>query len=253
MAPRIILSLLGKYNFPHAYHHSLAYMKLSNDPGRPKAVHLFKFMFYWCVQRELRPGKVNQSFFFFSRLPLALRGVGFSHPFIPTFYSCRPLFLPFPLLSPLKSSHCCFSHFVVVFFLPAQFISFLYSLLRRFWLSLIESWGATPALITSCECSCLGMQHLHWLRNARCREPDQSSCFKFHQFLLHLMFMYFFFPTFFKKNFFFRVRPPEMLKVWSASVGRERHLNGPLVGRFSHNAAPQFRCDSSTRRRATID
>lgn len=47
-----------------AYHRSLAYMKLSNDPGRPKAVHLFMFMFYWCEQRELCPRKVNQSFFF---------------------------------------------------------------------------------------------------------------------------------------------------------------------------------------------
>lgn len=74
----------------HAYHLSLAYMKLSKDPGRPKAVHLFMFMFYWCEQRELCPGKVNQSFF---RLALTLRGVGFSHPFILTFYSCRFLSL----------------------------------------------------------------------------------------------------------------------------------------------------------------
>lgn len=34
-------------------------------------------------------------FFFFFRLPLTLRGVGFSHPFILTFYSCRLLSLPF--------------------------------------------------------------------------------------------------------------------------------------------------------------
>lgn len=74
----------------HAYHHSLAYVKLSKDPGRPKAVHLFMFMFYWCEQRELCPEKVNQSFF---RLALTLRGAGFSHPFILTFYSCRFLSL----------------------------------------------------------------------------------------------------------------------------------------------------------------
>ena len=41
-----------------AYHHSLAYMKLSKDPGRPKAVHLFMFMFYWCEGKGcFAPGK----------------------------------------------------------------------------------------------------------------------------------------------------------------------------------------------------
>lgn len=119
MAPRIILSLLGKYNFPHAYHHSLAYMELSNDPRRPKAVHLFKFMFYWCAQRELRPGKVNQSFFFFfspdclsasEDLGLVILLSQHSIPVVS-------LSLPFPLLSPLEPSHCSFSHsYVVVVF-----------------------------------------------------------------------------------------------------------------------------------------
>lgn len=113
-------------------------MKLSNDPGRPKAVHLFMFMFYWCEQRELCPGKVNQSFSFFFRLPLTLRGLGFSHPFILTFYSCRLLSLPFFLflfssLTFIISSRHCLLRFI--FFLKRgsagslfrHFIPFLYS------------------------------------------------------------------------------------------------------------------------------
>lgn len=83
-------------------------MKLSKDPGRPKAVHLFMFMFYWCEQRELCPGKVNQSFF---RLALTLRGVGFSHPFILTFYSCRFLSLLCFTFPPPFSPSCISSFF----------------------------------------------------------------------------------------------------------------------------------------------
>lgn len=99
-------------------------MKLSKDPGRPKSVHLFMFMFYWCEQRELCLGKVNQSFF---RLALTLRGVGFSHPLILTFYSCCLLsllwlrFLP-PSLPPFSLS---------LFSIPLSFFHFPLCLLQN--------------------------------------------------------------------------------------------------------------------------
>ena len=116
MASRIILSLPGKNNPPCIS--SLTCIHEIKDPGRPTAVHLFMFMFYWCEQRELCPRKVNQSF---SRLALTLRGVGFSHPFIPTLYSCRFLSLlwshfPFSFLFSLDltSLSLCGSFFVCV-------------------------------------------------------------------------------------------------------------------------------------------
>lgn len=69
-------------------------------------------------------------FFFFFRLPLTLRGVGFSHPFILTFYSCRLLSLPFFLflfssLTFIISSRHCLLRFILFFFkneaLPALY------------------------------------------------------------------------------------------------------------------------------------
>lgn len=137
------------------------------------------------------------------RLPLALRGVGFSHPFIPTFYSCRPLSLPpvpssftFRTLEPhLTVASRTFMLLVgcfFCFFLARSSHSFAHwsARAKSRALSSAEGEGATPALITSYECSCLG----RFASTAQCQL--QTEALNFHQSWLCLMFMYFFFFSF---------------------------------------------------------
>lgn len=81
-------------------------MKLSKDLGRPKAVDIFMFMFYWCEQREFAPGKSTNHFSDWLSHSEELGLV------ILAFYSCRPLsllcflfFIPSLLLLFFSSFH----------------------------------------------------------------------------------------------------------------------------------------------------